>query len=147
MRSPGRRALACWIASSIALFGLASAANAQQPSTVPVVGVLLVPPIYFAAFDESLRQLGYTPGKNIVFEISSVEREFFPQHLTTDSEAKYVAKIPDAAADLVRTHVNVIVTGPNSFIEAARQATKAIPIVMAYSTDPVGQGYIASLAH
>jgi putative tryptophan/tyrosine transport system substrate-binding protein len=136
-----------WIAACVALFGLASGADAQQPSTVPVVGVLLVPPQYFAAFDESLRQLGYTPGRNIVFETSSVEREFFPQHLTTDSEAKHLAKIPDAAGDLVRMHVNVIVTGPNSFIDAARHATKAIPIVMAYSSDPVGQGYITSLAH
>ncbi|HXX71301.1 MAG TPA: ABC transporter substrate-binding protein [Candidatus Acidoferrum sp.] len=119
---------------------------AQQPAKIPVVGVLLVPPPYFAAFDESLRKLGYTPGRNIVFETSSIEREYFPNHLTTDEEAKHVAKIPEAAADLVRMNVDVIVTGPNSFIDAARRATKTIPIVMAYGSDPVGQGYISSLA-
>jgi putative ABC transport system substrate-binding protein len=43
-------------------------------------------------------------------------------------------------------NVDVIVTGPNPFIDAAREATTTIPIVMAYGVDPVGRGYIASLA-
>ena len=119
---------------------------AQQPGKVPAVGVLLVPPLYFAAFEEAMRQLGYASGRNIIFETSKIEREFFPYHLTTEAEQQYAAKVPEAAADLARMNVDVIVTGPNPFIDAARQATRTIPIVMAYGADPVGRGYIASLA-
>src|SRR6476661_3526785 len=81
-----------------------------------------------------------------MIETSNVERQYFPHHLTTQAEQQHVSKVPDAAADLVRMNVDVIVTGPNPFIDAARQATKAIPIVMAYGADPVGRGYISSLA-
>src|SRR5262249_31536144 len=49
-------------------------------------------------------------------------------------------------AQLLRLNVDVIVTGPNRFIEAAKEATTSVPIVMVYGNDPVGRGYISSLA-
>jgi len=115
------------------------AAEAQQAGKVPRIEVFLIPPEYFPPFEERLRQLGYVRGRNILFEKSRIEREY----LTTRPEAQEAAEI---ASDLVRFNVDVIVTGPNPYIDAARQATTTVPIVMAYGFDPVGRGYIASLA-
>src|SRR5262245_14248840 len=92
---------------------------AQQSTKVPIVGVLLVPPPYFVAFAEAMGQLGYTKGKNISYETSKIEQQFFPHHLTTEAEQQYAGKVPEAAADLVRMNVDIIVTGPNPFIDAA----------------------------
>jgi hypothetical protein len=107
------------------------AAEGQEPPKVHRVGVLSVPPAYFAAFEEGLRQLGYIRGQNILFETPSLG--------PTDSRA-------GAAEELARRNVEVIVTGPDRFIDAAKQATTTIPIVMVYGSDPVGRGYIKSLA-
>jgi putative tryptophan/tyrosine transport system substrate-binding protein len=84
------------------------------------------------AFDEGLRDLGYVEGQNVV-----VERRFAwgKQEL-----------LPDLAVQLVRLNVDVIVTGGNPVIAAVKQATSTIPIVMGSSRDPVGAGFIASLA-
>ncbi len=120
---------------------------AQQAGKVPVIGAFLVPSEYFHVFEETLRQLGYTKGRNIDFQVSPIERRFFPQHLTTELETQYAAKVPEAAADLAGMNVDVIVVGPNPFIDALKQATARIPIVMAFAADPVGQGYIESFAH
>jgi putative ABC transport system substrate-binding protein len=84
------------------------------------------------AFDEALRGLGYVEGKNIV-----VERRF--------ARGKQEL-LPDLALELVRLDPDVIVTGGNPVIAAVKQATSTIPIVMAASRDPVGAGFVASLA-
>ena len=55
-------------------------------------------------------------------------------------------RLPDLAAELVRLNVDVIVTGANPVIAAVKRATATIPIVMGGSRDPVGSGFIASLA-
>jgi putative ABC transport system substrate-binding protein len=55
-------------------------------------------------------------------------------------------RISDAAAELVRLKVDVIVTATDEGIAAVKQQTQTIPIVMATSTDPVGTGFVASLA-
>jgi ABC-type uncharacterized transport system substrate-binding protein len=104
------------------------AAHAQS-GMVHKVGLLSPPPGgYVSAFEESLRQLGYIRGSNISFETRS------PGGRT-------------AVADLLRLNVEVIVTGPNAFIDAAKEATTTVPIVMVYGNDPIGRGYIASLSH
>src|SRR5215468_4411686 len=109
------------------------AAEAQQPGKVHKVGLLSPPAgVYFAAFEESLRQFGYVRGSNIVFE--------------TPSTGGNPELLPVAVAELLRLKVDVIVTGPNRFIEAVKQATTSVPIVMVYGRDPVGRGYISSLA-
>jgi len=119
----------------------------QQSAKVPVIGAFLVPSAYFRVFEETLRELGYVKGKNIEIQLSPIERRFFPQHLTTELETQYAVKVPEAAAALANMNVDVIVVGPNPFIDALRQTTTRIPIVMAFAADPVGQGYIESFAH
>jgi ABC-type uncharacterized transport system substrate-binding protein len=107
--------------------------EAQQSGKVHTIGLLSPPPgAYVAAFEESLRQLGYVRGVNIVFETRSPGARAEPLH--------------EAVADLLRLHVEVIVTGPNPFIDAAKKATASVPIVMVYGSDPINRGYIASLA-
>jgi len=55
-------------------------------------------------------------------------------------------RLPDLAAELVRLKVDVIVTGTNLHVAAVRRATTTIPIVMVFTADPVGAGFVASLA-
>ena len=54
--------------------------------------------------------------------------------------------LPDLAAELVQLRMDVIVTGSNIYVAAAKRATATIPIVMVAAGDPVGAGFIASLA-
>ena len=130
-RPPGRRRFMAALASS--LLAVPLAAEAQHAGKVHKVGLLSPPPgAYVTAFEDSLRQLGYVRGSNIVFEASFMRGK--PELL------------PAAVAELLRLNVDVIVTGPNTFIEAAKKATTSIPIVMVYVNDPVGRGYISSLA-
>lgn len=84
------------------------------------------------ALDEGLRELGYVEGRNLL-----MERRF--------AEEKQ-ERLPGIAAELVRRNVDVIVTGSNPVIVAVKQATTTIPVVMAISRDPVGAGFVASLA-
>jgi putative ABC transport system substrate-binding protein len=84
------------------------------------------------ALDDGLRELGYVEGRNIV-----VERRF---------AGGKQERLPDLAAELVRLNVDVIVTGSNPVIAAVKQATVTIPVVMAASRDPVGSGFVASVA-
>jgi len=86
----------------------------------------------FHAFGEGLRELGYVEGRNIVFEQRYAEGR--------------MERLPDLAAELVRLQVDVIVTGSNIHVAAVRRATKTIPIVMVFTADPVGAGFVASLA-
>ena len=89
-----------------------------QQAKVYKIGLLSPPPgAYVAAFEESLRQLGYVRGGNVVFETRR----------STDCRAE---ELPKTVADLLRLNVEVIVTGPNLFIDAAKQATTSVPIVM-----------------
>ena len=121
-----------FVAASIALLAAPVAAEAERARKVHKVGLLSPPPgAYVAAFEESLRQLGYVRDSNIVFETPPTPK---PELL------------PVAVAELLRLNVDVIVTGPNRFIEAAKKATASVPIVMVYGNDPVGRGYISSLA-
>jgi putative ABC transport system substrate-binding protein len=54
--------------------------------------------------------------------------------------------MPDVVvAELVNMNVRAIVTGPNTFIDVAKQVTSTMPIVMLYATDPVGHGNVGSL--
>jgi putative ABC transport system substrate-binding protein len=84
------------------------------------------------AFRQGLQELGYVEGQNFALVIRSPEQG--PEQL------------PDRAAELVRLQVDVIVTAAPQPIQAAQQAIRAIPIVMAGHADPVGAGVVASLA-
>ena len=84
------------------------------------------------ALVKGLQELGYEEGRNVLLE----------QRLAFGKQER----LPDLAADLVRLNVDVIVTGANPAIAAVKNATTTIPVVMATSRDPVGSGFVASLA-
>jgi putative ABC transport system substrate-binding protein len=126
-----RRFLLTSLAGAIAA-PLVAGAQQVRKGKGNTVGILSPPPgAYVSAFEESLRQLGYVRGSNISLEIS---------------RPKTPADLSGAVAELLRLDVEVIVTGPNIFIDASKAATKTVPIVMVYGNDPVGRGYISSLA-
>ena len=79
-----------------------------------------------------MRQLGYVEGRNLVIEYRW-------------ADGKY-DRLSSLAADLVRLHVEVIVTVGDPAIQVAKQSTTTIPIVMASVGDPVGRGFVESLA-
>ena len=130
-----RRTFVCTAAG--VLLAKASPANAQPAKKVPRIGVLYgsTPTAVsesVEAFKQGLRELGYVEGQNIV-----VERRY--------GEAR-PERTAEVAAELVRLKVDVIVTSTDVAIAAVKQQTRTIPIVMAGSTDPVGTGFVASLA-
>jgi putative ABC transport system substrate-binding protein len=115
------------------------AADAQPAMTVYRVGRLLAagspaagPDPAFEAFRQGLRALGYVEGQNLIIEDRYAEGS--PERLR------------DLAAELVRLKVDVMVAEGAAAIRAAQHATRTIPIVMAATWDPVGQGFVASLA-
>jgi putative ABC transport system substrate-binding protein len=114
-----------------------SPAGAQQPKKIPRIGILsaAVPPGNPArreAFRQGLRELGYVEGKNIIIEYRFAEGK--------------LDRLPALAAELVRLKVDVIITTGPTVTRAAKEATSTIPIVMAQDPDPVGNGFVASLA-
>ena len=122
--------------SGAMLFALCSFAEAQQPK-VPRIGYLSVTsrstnPGRVEAFRQGLRELGYVEGKNIVVEWRFAEGK--PDRL------------PTLAAELVRLNVDVIVSGGSTATRPAKEATSTIPIIMSQDNDPVGNGFVASLA-
>jgi putative tryptophan/tyrosine transport system substrate-binding protein len=111
------------------------AARGQQAAKVPVIGALVIgnvdPSQFWQLFRQGLRDLGYSEGQNIRFEFRSAEGE--------------AGRLPELADELVRLNVDMIVTWFTPPTQAAKQATRKIPIVMADAGDPVGTGLIASL--
>jgi putative ABC transport system substrate-binding protein len=119
------------------LFALSVSAEAQQPTKIPRIGFLAGNSLSslaarVEAFRQGLRELGYVEGKNIVIEWRSAEGK-------ND-------RLPALAAELVHLKVDVIVTAGPLPTRPAKEATATIPIVMAQDPDPVGSGFVASLA-
>lgn len=83
-------------------------------------------------FREGLRELGYLEGRNVAFEYRFAEDKN--------------ERLPGLAAELVRRKVDVILTHGSPATRAAKDATSTIPIVMVGTGDPVGTGFVASLA-
>src|SRR5258705_4259808 len=120
-----------------ALF-LPRAASAQQPAgRGPRVGYLTPSSLSACGgmieLRQRLRDLGYVEGRDVRFEIRSANEDF--------------ERLPDLAADLVRSGVDLIVAVSSPAIRAAENATSTIPIVMLSGTDPVAGLFVASLAH
>jgi putative ABC transport system substrate-binding protein len=82
--------------------------------------------------EQSLRELGYVPGRDVVFEVR-----------TTKGRAE---RLDELAAQLVRQNVDVIIAPNPAAVMSARRATSTIPIVMVHTPDPVQLGLVASLA-
>jgi putative ABC transport system substrate-binding protein len=124
----------------IALLGGAAAFRPvfvyAQSARAPTIGVLLTgnpdPEVFLRAFRAALREIGYIEGQNFRLEIRSAEGKS--------------SALPEKAAELVRLKVDVIVASLTPAIQAAKQATGEIPIVMAPAGDPVATGLVASLA-
>jgi len=112
-------------------------AQAQQPKKVPRIGYLSLrsgPGDNDLAFQQSLRELGYVDGQNIV-----IEWRF------ADGKSERYALL---AGELVQIGVEAIVTNSGDDpILAAMKATKTIPIIFETGSDPVARGFVASLAH
>ena len=126
-----------YLALCALLFALCASAEAQEPAKVPRIGFQLDAPAATAAarieaFRQGLRELGYIEGKNIIIEWRSAEGN--PERRS------------EIAAELVRLKVDVIVSGGPTVTRAIKEATSTIPIVMGQDTDPVGSGFVASLA-
>jgi putative tryptophan/tyrosine transport system substrate-binding protein len=118
-----------------ALFALCLPADAQQPTKIARIGFLTGGGYDSArneAFREGLRELGYIEGKNIFIEWRAAERK--------------PGRLPALATELVHHNVNVIVVTGLGDLQAAKQATAIIPIVMVVDSDPVRSGFVASLA-
>ena len=115
-----------------------SLADAQQLKEVPRVAYLAAGTASSQAsqleeFRQGLRELRYIEAKNIIIE---------PRY----AEGK-LDRLPALAAELVGLKVDVIVTAGPTATRPAKEATTKIPIVMAFDSDPVGSGFVASLAH
>jgi putative ABC transport system substrate-binding protein len=111
--------------------------EAQQPTKIPRIGFLSTTSLSavsarIEAFRQGLRELGYVEEKSIIIEWRSAEGK--------------ADLLPALAAELVRLKVDIIVTSGSPNTRAAKEATVTIPIVIAQDTDPVGNGFVASLA-
>src|SRR5215218_1473093 len=109
----------------------------ERPTKVPRIGFLeslsaANIATRLEAFRQGLRELGYVEGKNIFVEYRYAEGKF--------------DRLPALAAELVRLKVDIIVASGPTSIRPAKQATDTIPIVMAFDADPVGSGFVTSLA-
>jgi ABC-type uncharacterized transport system substrate-binding protein len=121
----------------VALMVCGVKAQAQQPTKVPRVGFLTANDFSalaarIEALRQGLRELGYVEGKNIVIEYRYAEGK--------------LDRLPALAAELVRLKVDIIVSAGPQSTRAVKEATVTIPIVMAFDFDPVGNGFVASLA-
>ena len=110
------------------------AARAQQPKVwrIGVLAPVSPMPTLLSAFRDGMRERGYVEGQNLSIDVR------WPQG-TFDQD-------PSVMTELVNSNVDVIVTWATPATIAARRATLTIPIVMAAVGDPVGSGFIASLA-
>ena len=118
---------------AIVLLELAPPAEAQLKGK-PKVGVLTPAERQWegAAFREALRSLGYVEGSNILIDVRSAEGK--------------LERMPELAAALINSDVDVILSVNTPSTRAAMEATKTVPIVMAAIGDPVGLGLVTSLA-
>jgi putative ABC transport system substrate-binding protein len=120
----------------VLVLGSVFSANAQQTKKVPRIGFLNPgsspsTDSRIEAFRLGLRELGYVEGKDIV-----IERRY--------AEAR-LDRLGEMARDLVHLKVDVIFAVGTPSVEAAKEATQTIPIIIS-SGDPVGSGHVASLA-
>ena len=132
-----REALTLIVTLTLGTLVVTVTAGAQHATRVPRIGVLFAStPAATSHLLEGLRQglreHGYVEGQHIIFE---------RRYGQAGTE-----RMSDVAAELVRLKVDVLVAATDPATAALRQQTQTIPVVMANSTDPVGTGFVASLA-
>jgi putative ABC transport system substrate-binding protein len=126
-----------YFALSASLIALSFPVEAQEPKKVPGIGFLTAASassqaLRLEALRRGLKDFGYFEGKNITIDYRFADGK--------------LDRAPSLAAELVRLKVNIIVTGGGTSTRAAKEATLTIPIVMGFDNDPVGNGFVASLA-
>jgi putative tryptophan/tyrosine transport system substrate-binding protein len=122
------------VASALILVSV-DLAQSQQLKKMPRIGYLSLrasPSDIGVAFKQELRDLGWIEGQNFTIEWRGA--------------AGRTEQLAELAAELVRIKVNVIVASATPSVQAAKSATSTIPIVMSGAADPVGIGFVASLA-
>jgi putative tryptophan/tyrosine transport system substrate-binding protein len=117
------------------LLAAALATRAQQVKSTRRVGVLAqdLQPGLLEAFRDELHQLGYVEGSGIRIELRNA--------------AGYNERLPALVEELLRLEVDVIVAINTPAAQAAKNATRTVPVVMMRVADPVKSGLVASLAH
>jgi ABC-type uncharacterized transport system substrate-binding protein len=127
-----RREFITLFVSAAATWPLAAGAQ-QRP--VPVVGILVVgapgSELFWRLFREVMQEMGYIEGQNIRYEFRSDQGQ--------------ISRLPELAAELVRLKVDVIVTWFTPAAQAAKEATREIPIVMMLVGNPIETGLVESL--
>jgi ABC-type uncharacterized transport system substrate-binding protein len=118
----------------------ALAAQAQQPERMRRIAVLMAlaendpeEQVRYAAFVEGLQQLGWTDGRNVRIDARWAAGD-------VDRSRRY-------AAELVALAPDVILASGGTVVGTLLQATRTVPIVFTQTPDPVGAGFVASLAH
>jgi putative tryptophan/tyrosine transport system substrate-binding protein len=117
------------------LLALCHSASAQQPGKIPRIGYLVASDTTTRseAIRLALREIGYIEGQNIAIEYRYAEGKR--------------DRLPELAAELVRLKVDLIVAAGGTTTQAAKNATKTIPIIMTGGgADPVEAGFVESLA-
>jgi putative ABC transport system substrate-binding protein len=120
---------------TLSLLAAPLAAHAQPPAKAPQIGYLALrtgPAAEDEVFKQGLRDLGWIEGQNLGIEYRWA--------------AGQVDRLPALAEELVRLPVDLIVAWSTPAVQAAKDATQTIPIVMTWVADPIRSGFVASLA-
>jgi ABC-type uncharacterized transport system substrate-binding protein len=126
------------VALGTIVLAFCSSAEAQESGKIPrigyvrVVGVPSIPGPNVEAFRQGLQDLGYVEKKNILIEFRYAEGKR--------------DRVPSLVAELMRLKVDILISGDDTTLRAAKEATKTIPIVMVINQDPVATGLVDSLA-
>ena len=126
------------LALAALLVVLCSSVGAQQAGKIPRIGYISGtynpsnPGPYVEALRRGMRELGYTEGKNFIVEYRGAEGR--------------LETIPGIIDELIRLKVDLLVLPLVRAIEAAKKATKTIPIVIITQVDPVASGFVTSMA-
>ena len=135
-----RQAVSRTLAGLVLLLAIAAVGppiDAQPATRIPKIGLLstttqvTIAP-WITGFRQGLREHGYAEGKTVLLEVRFAEG--------------VVERLPELARQLVALKPDVIVATNDPAIAAVRRETQTIPIVMAFSSDPAGAGFVASLA-
>jgi putative tryptophan/tyrosine transport system substrate-binding protein len=122
-----------FLVSTVAAWPLA--AHAQQPAKVWRIGIV-VEGMRSAAYDgflQGMDELGYVAGRNYMIEWRFADGRFL--------------RILELVGDFAKLNIDVIFLGSPAMVYPVRQATRTIPIVMGYSIDPIGSGFVSNLSH
>ena len=130
------QSLVLCIAVSALFFALSFSAQAQQAAKAPRVGFLISgsrsgSAARIKAFQHEFLKLGYIEKKNVIIEYRYADGK--------------LDAVPVLAAELVRLNVDILVTDTSNATQAAKDATRTIPVVFTTANDPLGDGQVASL--